>query len=74
MRSSGLKTLLLVVVWSYAGATWASIGHHLMGLPEITGAVAFASAVGALAWSARRKLQVPSDGRRVGPEEVMRAG
>lgn len=55
-----LKALILVGVWTYAAATWASISHHLFGLPDVVPAAALLSAIGAAAWSFRPRASVPS--------------
>lgn len=30
-----LRTLTLALLWGMAASTWAAIGHHLLGLPDI---------------------------------------
>ena len=47
------KVAVLVGVWAYAGATWASIGHHLVGLPDLALVAAVGCAMGAVAWMLR---------------------
>lgn len=41
-----VRRAVLAIVWGLAVSTWASIGHHLMGLPDVgpllvVGTVAF---------------------------------
>jgi hypothetical protein len=30
-----VRRVVLATVWGLAASTWASIGHHLMGLPDV---------------------------------------
>jgi hypothetical protein len=30
-----IRGVLFTAVWTYAAAVWASIGHHLFGLPDL---------------------------------------
>jgi hypothetical protein len=34
-KSRWVRRILLAVVWGLAASTWASIGHHLGGLPDV---------------------------------------
>jgi hypothetical protein len=54
------RTLLLTAVWTYAAATWASISHHLFGMPDLVVVAAVAAAMVTVAWSLRPRLSVPS--------------
>ena len=47
------RAILFVGVWAYAGATWGSIGHHLVGLPDVTPLAATAFGVAAGLWTIR---------------------
>jgi hypothetical protein len=48
-----LKIVLVVSLWAYAGATWASIGHQLFNLPDFTILAALACGLMAGLWMAR---------------------
>jgi hypothetical protein len=48
-----VKMVLLVPVWAYAAATWALIGHQLVGLPDLTVVAALAAGIAAAAWMLR---------------------
>jgi hypothetical protein len=60
---------LLVAVWTYAGATWASIGHHIAGLPDLTLIAAVACGAGAFAWTFRPTGSARPEPSRVSSEE-----
>jgi hypothetical protein len=30
-----VRRAILAIVWAFTVSTWASIGHHLLGLPDI---------------------------------------
>jgi hypothetical protein len=48
------KGILLAGVWAYAAATWASIGHYVIGLPDLVAAAAVGGAAGAATWTVAR--------------------
>jgi hypothetical protein len=64
-----VRIALLVGVWAYAGAVWASIAHHLIGLPDLTPVAALACALGAAAWTLRPRQAGPTSQRGPVPAE-----
>jgi hypothetical protein len=34
-KSHWVRRIVLALVWAYAAATWASIGHYFVGLPDL---------------------------------------
>lgn len=69
-----VKAVLLVAVWAYAGATWGSIGHHLVGLPDLTPLAALGLGVGAAVWIFRPAPSAVSAQRsRIGNEDALQA-
>jgi hypothetical protein len=45
------KRLLLGVVWAYAAATWASIAHQLVALPDVVPLASGLAFLTPLVWS-----------------------
>lgn len=41
----------MIPVWAYAAAVWASIGHHLLGLPDLVPLAAGVAGLVAAAWA-----------------------
>jgi hypothetical protein len=41
-------------VWGMAAATWASIGHHLFGMPDLVLLMAAGAVAVVLAWPTKR--------------------
>jgi hypothetical protein len=56
-KSRWIRRLLLATIWALAASTWASIGHHLGGLPDFGPILVIAVVVLILAWpqGSRRK-------------------
>lgn len=54
---------ILAGIWAYAAATWASIGHHLVGLPDVVSLAAVGAALGSATWSFMRSSR-PRQGAR----------
>lgn len=63
------KAVLLVGVWAYAGATWASIGHHIVGLPDFTTVAALVCTMGAAAWTVRPTRSARAELPKLSAEE-----
>jgi hypothetical protein len=63
MRTNkAVRTAIFVPVWAYAAATWASIAHHLFGLPDVVPAATIIAAIGAVVWTFRSRIRVPARG------------
>jgi hypothetical protein len=45
---------VVAVVWGMAAATWASIGHHLFGMPDLVPLIAAGAVAAVLVWPAKR--------------------
>lgn len=41
-------------VWGMAAATWASIGHHLFGMPDLVPLMALGAVAVVFAWPTKR--------------------
>lgn len=44
------RRLVLAVLWAFALSTWASIGHHLLGLPNVGPLLVLFASVMIVAW------------------------
>jgi hypothetical protein len=51
-----LRFMGLAVVWAMAVSTWASIGHHLLGVPDMGLLLVIVSVFMTLGWPVRRVL------------------
>jgi hypothetical protein len=49
-----VRRLVLAIVWGLAVSTWASIGHHLMGMPDVGPLLVIATVILVLVLPARR--------------------
>jgi hypothetical protein len=45
---------IIAGVWGMAAATWASIGHHLFGMPDLVPLMALGAVAAVLAWPTKR--------------------
>jgi hypothetical protein len=45
---------VIAVVWGLAASTWASIGHHLFGMPDLVPLMALGAVAVVLAWPIKR--------------------
>ncbi len=45
---------IVAAVWGMAAATWASIGHHLFGMPDLVPLIAAGAVAVVLAWPTKR--------------------
>jgi hypothetical protein len=52
-----IRTVLLTAVWTYAAATWASISHHLFGLPDLVLPAALIAVLTAAVLSSKPRLR-----------------
>ena len=50
------RSFALIAVWTYAAATWASIAHHLLGLPDLVPLAGVTAGIASAAWSLRPAL------------------
>jgi hypothetical protein len=57
-----IRAGLLALVWGYAASIWASISHHILGLPDLVPFAAAGAVVVAAWWSLRpRRVRTGSD-------------
>ena len=49
-KSRWVRRILLAVVWAYAAATWASIGHYFAGVPDFGPVLVIGMAAVILLW------------------------
>jgi hypothetical protein len=45
---------IVAIVWGLTAATWASIGHHLFGMPDLVPLMAAGAVAAVLAWPTKR--------------------
>jgi hypothetical protein len=45
---------VFAVVWGLAASTWASIGHHLFGMPDLVPVMALGAVAVVMAWPIKR--------------------
>jgi hypothetical protein len=45
---------VVAVVWALAASTWASIAHHLFGMPDLVPLMAIAAVAVVFAWPTKR--------------------
>jgi uncharacterized membrane protein YesL len=45
---------IVAVVWGLAAATWASIAHHLFGMPDLVPLLAIGAMAAVLAWPTKQ--------------------
>lgn len=55
-----IRVVLLTAVWTYAAATWASISHHVFGMPDLVPAAAVVAAMVTVVWSLKPQISAPS--------------
>lgn len=46
---------LTATVWALAASTWASIAHHLFGMPDLVPLMAIAAVAVVFAWPTKRQ-------------------
>jgi hypothetical protein len=73
-RKFWFRRLALAAVWGLATSTWTSIGHHLLGMPDV-GLLAVATVCAVTftwPWIANSlgRLAKPTDGGLVKPGEL----
>jgi hypothetical protein len=62
--------ITLAVIWGYVAALWASIGHFLLGAPDVAPIAAPAAALVTLAWRLRPVPQRAQRASRLGEEPL----
>jgi hypothetical protein len=60
-----VRAIVLAAVWGYVASVWASIAHHLTGLPDLTPLLASAAVVVVMGWTFRARTTAVSGGPTV---------
>jgi hypothetical protein len=57
MQTNWLRSVALAAVWGFAVATWASIAHHMIGIPDVGPVAVVVSTAAILGWPLREQLR-----------------